>query len=841
MFRKTLAIIMVAVAAGLTGVLGLGPVAAQQEPSATRSFSSTTVAPGEQVVVTIVAENYGEGILAFGAVTETLPAGFDYVTSTHDGDFVEVNGQEVTFTLLATREFTYTVTAPSTVTATTVYRFTGTLTDTIGDEPMKHDVGGVSEVTVEVPAAPPPAQRPSATRSFSPTTVAPGGRVVVNITAANYGGFGRVTETLPEGFDYVSVSGDLDDDDVAVTGQMVRFTLLGGDETFSYTVTAPDTVTATMAHSFTGMLRDDEKMDYDVGGADEVTVEVPAQQVPSATRSFSPSRVAPGGQVVVTITAANYGEFGRVTETLPEGFEYVSISGDLDDDNVSVNGQMVRFTLLGGDARFTYTVTASDTAGSHTFSGVLRDEDKEEYDVGGAPRVTVRAPVTPPARPPTPTNAVPGFTSASADSVAENTTTVMTVRATDRDSRDNVTGYDITGGADRGKFSLVRNTGVLTFMTAPDYEVPTDADTDNDYVVMVRATSGTGSRERTATRTITVTVTNEEEAGMVTLSEMQPVVGRAITATLSDDDEPVADTVMWQWKSSNAMGGTFNDITDATMDSYTPVDGDVDMYLMATVMYDDGHGTGKEAMMVTANAVIAASDDACLEPLGMLPRTVSGTWASDCESEGQANNYARYYTFTLAGETRVAIYLTSDRDTYLYLRQGEGRTGTVEHDNNNVGRGSINSRIEETLAAGTYTVEATTYYRNAVTGTFTLDVRPVVRVQELGPLTETYTTPGTWSDDFVSARQAPNYARYYEFTLETPTDLRIDLTSERDTYLYLVREDGTVVDENNNVGRSINSRIVQMALAAGTYTVEATTYYRNPVTGNFVLNIGLTR
>ena len=165
----------------------------------------------------------------------------------------------------------------------------------------------------------------------------------------------------------------------------------------------------------------------------------------------------------------------------------------------------------------------------------------------------------------------------------------------------------------------------------------------------------------------------------------------------------------------------------------------------------------------------------------------------------------------------------------------------MEHDNNNVGRGSINSRIEETLPMGTYTVEATTYYRSAVTGDFTLDVRPVVRVQELGTLTETYTTPGTWSDDFVSARQAPNYARYYEFTLETPTDLRIDLTSERDTYLYLVREDGTLVEENNNVGRSINSRIVQEGLAAGTYTVEATTYYRNPVTGNFVLNIGLIR
>ena len=241
--------------------------------------------------------------------------------------------------------------------------------------------------------------------------------------------------------------------------------------------------------------------------------------------------------------------------------------------------------------------------------------------------------------------------------------------------------------------------------------------------------------------------------------------------------------------------------------------------------------------------VAIATPDACRDPLGLLtaPVTRMGVWADDCDSQGQANNYARYYTFTLAEETRVAIYLTSGRDTFLYLRQGEAKTGRVVQENNNVGRGSINSRIEETLAAGLYTVEATTYYRSAVTGAFTLDVRPVVRVQELGTLTETYTTPGTWSDDFVSERQAPNYARYYEFTLETPADLRIDLTSERDTYLYLVRDDGTVVDENNNVGRSINSRIVQTALAAGTYTVEATTYYRNPVTGNFVLNIGLTR
>ena len=44
---------------------------------------------------------------------------------------------------------------------------------------------------------------------------------------------------------------------------------------------------------------------------------VVAQATPSASRSFSGASVAPGGEVVVTITAAGHGSFGDVKETLP--------------------------------------------------------------------------------------------------------------------------------------------------------------------------------------------------------------------------------------------------------------------------------------------------------------------------------------------------------------------------------------------------------------------------------------------------------------------------------------------------------------------------------------------
>ena len=103
------------------------------------------------------------------------------------------------------------------------------------------------------------------------------------------------------------------------------------------------------------------------------------------------------------------------------------------------------------------------------------------------------------------------FSSPAAVSVAENTTTVVTVRATDRDSQDTVTGYAIGGGADSGKFSIVAATGELSFTTAPDFENPADVGANNEYVVAVRATSGAGGRAKTATQTILVTVTDVVE------------------------------------------------------------------------------------------------------------------------------------------------------------------------------------------------------------------------------------------------------------------------------------------------------------------------------------------
>ncbi len=107
-----------------------------------------------------------------------------------------------------------------------------------------------------------------------------------------------------------------------------------------------------------------------------------------AIRSFSPPSVAPAGEVVVTITASGYGGFGGVTETLPPGFSHVS--SNLEDTSVTVNGREVRFSLFGKTA-FTHTATAPGTEGTYSFSGVLRNSDREDVPVGGALTIAVAA------------------------------------------------------------------------------------------------------------------------------------------------------------------------------------------------------------------------------------------------------------------------------------------------------------------------------------------------------------------------------------------------------------------------------------------------------------------
>ena len=381
--------------------------------------------------------------------------------------------------------------------------------------------------------------------------------------------------------------------------------------------------------------------------------------------------------------------------------------------------------------------------------------------------------------------------------------------------------------------------GVLTFKAAPDFEMPLHQSAYDDVYRVRIAAQPSGDDVQDIRKEVEVTISNREEPGTVTLSTGMPLVDGEITATVADPDGDMTN-IMWQWASSDTMDGAFTGIADATDASYTPVDDDVEMYLRATASYDDGHGAGKRAMMVTANAVSVIPVDTCIADLGALTasQTVMGAWASDCESAARTGSYARYYSFTLDQAGQVEMNLTAPVDAYLALRQGAGRTGTMVASNDNVGSRNFNSAINMMLAAGTYTVEATTYSAGQ-TGDFTLSVRPLQETEDLGTLAGSVDRSNSmWVSDYMSTQQAGSYARSYTFTVNTATHVAINLTAPEDSYLYVLDSNGAVVHESDNVTtRNLNSRIDE-TLAAGMYTIEATTYHSGR-TGTFHLSIGV--
>ena len=129
-------------------------------------------------------------------------------------------------------------------------------------------------------------------------------------------------------------------------------------------------------------------------------------------------------------------------------------------------------------------------------------------------------------------------------------------------------------------------------------------------------------------------------------------------------------------------------------------------------------------------------DDPCLATI-TDDSTIEGNWDGTCPSGrepepygGSGARFARYYSFALDAAADVSIMLTSSEDTYLYLLDGTGKEGPDLYENDDITPGSnLNSRIEQQLQPGEYTIEATTY-NSQKTGEFTLEVSGISKPPE---------------------------------------------------------------------------------------------------------------
>ena len=167
---------------------------------------------------------------------------------------------------------------------------------------------------------------------------------------------------------------------------------------------------------------------------------------------------------------------------------------------------------------------------------------------------------------------------------AENgTEPVARFSATDADG-DPIT-FSLSGD-DAAKFAISED-GELSFKSSPNFESPGDADADNVYMVTVRAARGSTD--------VAVTVTNVDEAGSVSLSDLQPQAGagQSVSASVSDTDGSPVSTA-WQW-SRSMDAASWTDIAGATAATYTPQEEDDGYYLRATATYSDGFGAGRDS------------------------------------------------------------------------------------------------------------------------------------------------------------------------------------------------------------------------------------------------------
>jgi hypothetical protein len=224
-------------------------------------------------------------------------------------------------------------------------------------------------------------------------------------------------------------------------------------------------------------------------------------------------------------------------------------------------------------------------------------------------------------------------------------------------------------------------------------------------------------------------------------------------------------------------------------------------------------------------------------PANTLPldQAVDGAWDTSCASISFPGHFAQYYTFTVPAGQVISVSLGSSTNAYLVLHDGSTGNGTTIASDDDSGPGT-DALIVKVLAAGTYTIEATTAVAGQL-GSFTVAARtntaPCFATLKLDK-----STNGAWSTSCESQRFADTYAQYYTFTVPSDEVVTLSLGADHiDPYMVLRYGDtqlGTILAEDDNSGPVRNALIV-LELPAGTYTLEATTVQPGQL-GNFTIS-----
>lgn len=198
-----------------------------------------------------------------------------------------------------------------------------------------------------------------------------------------------------------------------------------------------------------------------------------------------------------------------------------------------------------------------------------------------------------------PSNAAPVISSGNTYSVAENTTAIGTVQASDADG--DALAYFIQGDDS----SLVTLTGnVLSFTTAPDFEAPADANSDNVYKVTVVVSDGSAKDAKD----LEISVTNVNEGPQLIVDSSYTVTentATVATATVSDSSSAVTFSLSGTDSAAMTIGASSGVLAfAANPDFEAPADSDGDNVYNVTITATDDAGSNSEDVTVTVTDVV---------------------------------------------------------------------------------------------------------------------------------------------------------------------------------------------------------------------------------------------
>ena len=186
--------------------------------------------------------------------------------------------------------------------------------------------------------------------------------------------------------------------------------------------------------------------------------------------------------------------------------------------------------------------------------------------------------------------------------VAENSNGTIHVATTNDPEQESLT-FSLSG-TDADDFSINSSSGAISFISTPDYEVPTDANTDNAYELTFEVSNGT----TTTLQELIITVIDVDEAPTITSAPDASTPENTTSTYTATATDPENNPLSYSLSGTDAAHLTINSSSGAisftTVPDYeNPADADANNVYALTLAVSDITHTTRQALSITVTNI----------------------------------------------------------------------------------------------------------------------------------------------------------------------------------------------------------------------------------------------